>query len=109
MSAFARSLPPILRISRHTLRQRNGLNPVQQVLCRGQNGAQVQQAYRGLATVFERNKPHVNIGRSTKPPCGLLEFNISPKVPLATSITERQVDVSREAWVEGLTGFHRLH
>lgn len=63
MAAFARSVPPLLRTSRLTLRQRHGVNPVQQALCGSRNGAQI--LYRGMATVFERNKPHVNIGMRT--------------------------------------------
>ncbi len=58
MSAFVRSVTPLLRTSRIALRQQRGVNPVQQVFRGDRNGA------RGLATVFERTKPHVNIGRT---------------------------------------------
>ncbi|KAI9780297.1 MAG: translation elongation factor Tu [Candelina submexicana] len=84
MSALARSVPPLLRISRHTLRQRNGTNPVQQVLCAGQSGTQMQQAYRGMATVFERTKPHVNIGT-----IGHVDHG---KTTLTAAITKRQAE-----------------
>lgn len=56
MVVITRSLAPILRTSRLALRQQRGVNPVQQVFGRDANGI------RGLATVFERSKPHVNIG-----------------------------------------------
>lgn len=58
MVVITRSLAPILRTSRLALRQQRGVNPVQQVFGRDANGV------RGLATVFERSKPHVNIGRA---------------------------------------------
>ena len=56
MAAFIRTFAPLIRTTRVTLLQQKGVNPVQQVF--GRDAAQ----YRGLATVFERNKPHVNIG-----------------------------------------------
>ena len=56
MVNFSRSLLPILRTSRLSIRRQNGVNPTQQVLGKNTNGL------RGLATVFERSKPHVNIG-----------------------------------------------
>lgn len=56
MPVFVRSVVPLLRTSRVALRPHKGVNPVQQVLGQERNGA------RGLATVFERTKPHVNIG-----------------------------------------------
>lgn len=56
MPTFTRSIAPLLRTSRLAIRQQRGVNPVQQVLGRDANGL------RGLATVFERTKPHVNIG-----------------------------------------------
>ena len=56
MSTFSRSMIPFLRISRHALSHQRGINPIQQVFAHDRNGI------RGLATVFERNKPHVNIG-----------------------------------------------
>ena len=56
MAIIARSLAPLLRTSRFAARQHRGVNPVQQVFGRDAN------RIRGLATVFERSKPHVNIG-----------------------------------------------
>lgn len=56
MVVITRSLAPVLRITRLALRHQRGVNPVQQVFGRDANGI------RGLATVFERSKPHVNIG-----------------------------------------------
>ena len=56
MVILTRSVTPLLRTSRIVLRQQKGVNPVQQVFGKDSNGA------RGLATVFERSKPHVNIG-----------------------------------------------
>lgn len=56
MVVITRSLAPILRTSRLAVRQQRGVNPVQQVFGRDAN------RIRGLATVFERSKPHVNIG-----------------------------------------------
>ena len=56
MVVITRSLAPILRTSRLAIRQQKGVNPVHQVFGKDANGI------RGLATVFERSKPHVNIG-----------------------------------------------
>ena len=56
MVVITRSFAPILRTSRLAVRQQRGVNPLQQVFGKDANGI------RGLATVFERSKPHVNIG-----------------------------------------------
>lgn len=56
MLSFTRSLAPLLRTTRLAVRRHKSVNPVQQVFCRDTYGV------RGLATVFERTKPHVNIG-----------------------------------------------
>lgn len=56
MSNFTRCLAPFLRTTRLVVCQQKGVNPVQRVFGRDRNGV------RGLATVFERTKPHVNIG-----------------------------------------------
>lgn len=56
MSNFTRSIAPLLRTSRLAIRQRPSVNPITQVFGRELNGA------RGFAQVFERTKPHVNIG-----------------------------------------------
>ncbi len=60
MSAFSKSFAPLLRTGRLAVRHRYGFNPVQQVFGRG------LIEVRGLATVFERTKPHVNIGSESK-------------------------------------------
>jgi hypothetical protein len=52
----SRSLVSILRTSRATLSQPRGANPVNRVFGHDRFAA------RTYATVFERNKPHVNIG-----------------------------------------------
>ena len=57
MVVVTRSLAPILRTSRLALRQQRGVNPVQHVFGKDASGM------RGLATHFERSKPHVNIGK----------------------------------------------
>ena len=59
MVVISRSLAPLLRTTRLAVRQQKGFNPVQQVFGKDANGV------RGLATVFERSKPHVNIGKNT--------------------------------------------
>lgn len=56
MSTFIRSIAPLLRTSRLAIRQRSSINPITQVFGREVNGV------RGFAQVFERTKPHVNIG-----------------------------------------------
>ncbi|KAI9872764.1 MAG: translation elongation factor Tu [Pleopsidium flavum] len=78
MPTFARSIPPLLRTTRIALRPQRGVNPVQQVLGRDRNGA------RGLATVFERTKPHVNIGT-----IGHVDHG---KTTLTAAITKRQAE-----------------
>lgn len=57
MSGIARSANLLLRSSRASLLRPAGVNPVYHAF------AQNKLAARGLATAFERNKPHVNIGR----------------------------------------------
>ncbi len=54
MAAFARSLRPFLGATVSATRQ--SINPVQRVFGKEAIGV------RGLATAFERTKPHVNIG-----------------------------------------------
>ena len=56
MRVLTRSIAPLLRTSRVATHQQKCVNPVQQVFGRDADGI------RGLATVFERTKPHVNIG-----------------------------------------------
>lgn len=56
MAAFARSLRPLLGTTVTAIRQQKSINPVHRVFCKDANGV------RGLATAFERSKPHINIG-----------------------------------------------
>ncbi len=56
MPVLVRSIAPLLRTSRLAVRQTSGVNPLQQVFGNDAHGV------RGLATAFERTKPHVNIG-----------------------------------------------
>lgn len=56
MLTFTRSITPLLRTGRFAIGHRPSVNPVTQVLGRDVN------AVRGFAQVFERTKPHVNIG-----------------------------------------------
>lgn len=55
--AFNRSLTTILRASRIATTPARGINPVNRVFGHDRFAA------RTYATVFERNKPHVNIGK----------------------------------------------
>ncbi|KAJ9637874.1 translation elongation factor Tu [Coniosporium apollinis] len=80
MSPFAQAF---LRASRAALRQRTGVNPVQQALG-VQGGARYVAAVRNYATVFERNKPHVNIGT-----IGHVDHG---KTTLTAAITKRQAE-----------------
>jgi elongation factor Tu len=59
MSTFTRAL---WRMSRTALRYQKSINPVQQALGI-QGGSRYVGAVRNYAAVFERNKPHVNIGQ----------------------------------------------
>lgn len=61
MVVFNRSFAPLLRTTRLAIRQQKGINPVHQVFGTDANGI------RGLATVFARSKPHVNIGIKISP------------------------------------------
>lgn len=57
MSSISRTANLLLRSSKASLLRPRALNPVQHVF--GNN----KLAARGLATTFERTKPHVNIGK----------------------------------------------
>lgn len=56
MSSISRSLNLLARTSRSSLLRPSAVNPVHHVF------ASDKMASRGLATAFERTKPHVNIG-----------------------------------------------
>lgn len=62
MSTAFRSVTPFLRTARQGLRTGNA-NPLRHAL-KKQNAATALNIYRTYA-VFERTKPHVNIGSST--------------------------------------------
>lgn len=56
MSSISRSANLLMRSSRASLLRPRAVNPVQHLFCKDRLAA------RGMATVFERTKPHVNIG-----------------------------------------------
>lgn len=91
MSAFARSVVPFLRTVRSTLAGSRNINPLQAALQR-QNGAQVYNVYRTYATVFERTKPHVNIGT-----IGHVDHG---KTTLTAAITKRQAEKGLASFLE---------
>lgn len=80
MSALARSLTPLLRTTRLAVKHQNGVNPVQQVFGKDRHGV------RGLATVFERTKPHVNIGSY----CSILMYG--------ANVDQRRYHWPRRSW-----------
>lgn len=56
MANFPRLINTLARTSKFVLQRPQAANPVYRVL------AQDKHLYRGFATVFERTKPHVNVG-----------------------------------------------
>jgi elongation factor Tu len=56
MASISRSVNLLLRSSRSSLLRPRAVNPVQHVLTNERFAA------RNFATVFERTKPHVNVG-----------------------------------------------
>ncbi|OCL06383.1 translation elongation factor Tu [Glonium stellatum] len=78
MSTFTRAL---WRTSRTALRYQKSANPVQQALG-VQGGSRYVGAVRNYAAVFQRNKPHVNIGT-----IGHVDHG---KTTLTAAITKRQ-------------------
>ena len=69
MSSISRTANLLARTSRSSLLRPRSVNPVQHVFAKDHLTA------RGMATVFERTKPHVNIGK--KPFDGRVCFRIS--------------------------------
>lgn len=61
MSSISRTANLFLRTSRSSLLRPRAVNPVQHVFLKDRVAA------RGLATAFERTKPHVNIGMQAFP------------------------------------------
>ncbi|KJZ74237.1 Elongation factor Tu [Hirsutella minnesotensis 3608] len=76
MSAAFRSVAPFLRTARH------GLNPLQSAI-KKQNASGILNIYRSYA-VYERTKPHVNIGT-----IGHVDHG---KTTLSAAITKRQAE-----------------
>ncbi|KAF2104737.1 translation elongation factor Tu [Rhizodiscina lignyota] len=88
MSTFSRAF---LRTSRAALRQQKGVNPLQSALG-SRGGAQYTSQWRNYATVFERNKPHVNIGT-----IGHVDHG---KTTLTAAITKRQAEKGMATFLE---------
>ncbi|KAI0883230.1 translation elongation factor Tu [Annulohypoxylon maeteangense] len=82
MSAFSRTLAPFLRASRHSLRTGSAANPLQFAV-RQQNVVAALNITRSYA-VFERTKPHVNVGT-----IGHVDHG---KTTLSAAITKRQAE-----------------
>ncbi|KAI1451372.1 translation elongation factor Tu [Annulohypoxylon moriforme] len=82
MSAFSRTLAPFLRASRQSLRTGSAANPLQ-FAARQQNVAAALNIARSYA-VFERTKPHVNVGT-----IGHVDHG---KTTLSAAITKRQAE-----------------
>jgi len=78
MSPLARSFVAFSRTARSSLRCQQGTNPLQQIFLKDRIQA------RGLATAFERTKPHVNIGT-----IGHVDHG---KTTLTAAITKRQAE-----------------
>ncbi|KAL2006003.1 hypothetical protein VTN00DRAFT_9657 [Thermoascus crustaceus] len=76
MSSISRSINLLLRSSRSSLVRPRAVNPVQHVFANQRLGA------RGFAAVFERTKPHVNVGT-----IGHVDHG---KTTLTAAITKRQ-------------------
>jgi elongation factor Tu len=76
--AFSRSFTTLLRTSRHIATPARGVNPVNRVFGHDRFGA------RNYAAVFERNKPHVNVGT-----IGHVDHG---KTTLTAAITKRQAE-----------------
>ena len=86
MSAFAQAF---LRTSRAALSKGSSSSPIQKAL--GVHGsARYAAACRCYATaVFERNKPHVNIGKYLSPTDQLITYTNNSKVQSVTSTTAK--------------------
>ncbi|KAK2813432.1 translation elongation factor Tu [Emmonsiellopsis sp. PD_5] len=76
MSSLSRSVNALLRSGRLALQRPRGANPVHHALL------QDRMALRGMATAFERTKPHVNVGT-----IGHVDHG---KTTLTAAITKRQ-------------------
>lgn len=74
MSTAFRSIAPFLRTARHGLKNGN-VNPLQAAL-KKQNATGILNSYRTYAAVYERTKPHVNIGMRLVQPLDLCDTHI---------------------------------
>lgn len=85
MSSISRSLNLFLRSSRSSLLRPRAVNPVHHVF------SNERMAARSFATVFERTKPHVNVGMLYPRTSNVFIFLLtgSSKAQLVTSTTER--------------------
>lgn len=64
MSTAFRSVVPLLRTTRHGLKAAGRASPLQSAIKR-RNASGILNVYRTYA-VFERTKPHVNIGTAAR-------------------------------------------
>ncbi|KAH9904767.1 translation elongation factor Tu [Xylariomycetidae sp. FL2044] len=90
MPAALRTLAPFLRASRHSLRTGTAVNPLQ-FAARQQNVAAALNITRSYA-VYERTKPHVNIGT-----IGHVDHG---KTTLSAAITKRQAEKGLASFLE---------
>ncbi|KAI1391510.1 translation elongation factor Tu [Hypoxylon trugodes] len=90
MSAFSRTLAPFLRASRSSLRTGSAVNPLQFAV-RQQNVAAALNITRSYA-VYERTKPHVNVGT-----IGHVDHG---KTTLSAAITKRQAEKGLASFLE---------
>ncbi|KAK6834871.1 hypothetical protein PG990_000318 [Apiospora arundinis] len=89
MSAAFRTLAPFLRASRLSLRTGSTANPLQSI--KSQNVSAALNIYRSYA-VYERSKPHVNIGT-----IGHVDHG---KTTLSAAITKRQAEKGMASYLE---------
>ncbi|PGH17663.1 elongation factor Tu, mitochondrial [Helicocarpus griseus UAMH5409] len=86
MASISRSANALLRSGRLALQRPRGVNPVYHALLKD------RMAYRGMATAFERNKPHVNVGT-----IGHVDHG---KTTLTAAITKRQAEKGMASFLE---------
>ncbi|EMR66867.1 putative elongation factor tu protein [Eutypa lata UCREL1] len=91
MSASLRTFAPFLRASRHSLRAGSNANPLQFAIRSQQNVGKAFNLARTYA-VYERSKPHVNIGT-----IGHVDHG---KTTLSAAITKRQADKGMANYLE---------
>ncbi|OJD24246.1 translation elongation factor Tu [Blastomyces percursus] len=86
MANVSRSVNALLRTGRLALQRPRGVNPIQHALLRD------RMAFRGMASVFERTKPHVNVGT-----IGHVDHG---KTTLTAAITKRQAEKGLANYLE---------